>query len=920
MDDKDIPTMVRIPIAPSVITLRDLKAYLSLRNSSNYKFYFKARDKDCGIVKEEIFHDNTPLPFFQDKVVAYIESIEGANSPIGGGGGGEGGMALSSTNGSRSKHDDALPKTRHGLVSDSTFSTDHGGDSTTETDSMISSRRGGQYLSSRHRNYCKGSSNHHSRYGKCGNRRNHHGHHKGHHHHHHYRNRNNMSRTSSASSFSEMSYDVITVKLNLDVVNYLGISLVGQTSQKGDGGIYVSSIMKGGAVDIDGRIHPGDMILQVNETNFSNLTNDEAVNVIREAVKKPGPIKLLVAKTWDPNPKGHFTIPRSEPVRPIDPGAWVAHTEAARAKYTSHETNLPLTESTLASYNASAIVSSVLPPSAEMAAAAVASGSDRFLMTAQLQHHLHHHQSSLTPFSSVIGPSVPGNAYAASSATSTSMTYPATALPSAQVAGGDGDGGGSPLRGGSFKAAGLVGSVQSAGGQHSVTISNAVTTVAPAVPLSTESSLETIAAAMASPDSGLDIRDRMWLKIRIPSAFIGSDVVSWLYSYVAGFSERKDAKKVASRLLKEGFIRHTINLKNSFSEKCYYVFSEAVLHKVVQHSTAGHQLESSGVSRGGGGGGGATKPNSIYPSMPFMRYWDETSEIQNYGLIGPNSDEGVGILDSLHHSSGLNGTTNHHLQHHPQHHLHDPYQSDEQMSQRSGQSVLFNPAAAVGGSAHLAGGALHTVNSNTMGSSGSAGSRLTNSSASNNNSNNQHQSSSTTTVVSNGNGSSTANSANGSGVNGGGGGNLLNHHYEDLQMNHATGNLVPVGSLPLPLCSSSEANEYSGHNYHNQQQHIFAQPSMFRHHHHQPQQLNQEEMLVAMMNGGGGAEVDQLQHHHSPQSEDLTNSEQTSLPSTSTTTSTAKSTSSNSSSSITSGVNHHVFLCDEVTSSLISPK
>ncbi len=535
-----------------------------------------------------------------------------------------------------------------------------------------------------------------------------------------------------------MSYDVITVKLNLDVVNYLGISLVGQTSQKGDGGIYVSSIMKGGAVDIDGRIHPGDMILQVNETNFSNLTNDEAVNVIREAVKKPGPIKLLVAKTWDPNPKGHFTIPRSEPVRPIDPGAWVAHTEAARAKYTSkflfaegchcsqayfspvfcrhlgHETNLPLTESTLASYNASAIVSSVLPPSAEMAAAAVASGSDRFLMTAQLQHHLHHHQSSLTPFSSVIGPSVPGNAYAASSATSTSMTYPATALPSAQVAGSDGGGGGSPLRGGSFKAAGLVGSVQSAGGQHSVTISNAVTTVAPAVPLSTESSLETIAAAMASPDSGLDIRDRMWLKIRIPSAFIGSDVVSWLYSYVAGFSERKDAKKVASRLLKEGFIRHTINLKNSFSEKCYYVFSEAVLHKVVQHSTAGHQLDSSGVSSleegfanslrltnenfqptssvdhlaalsqqqhqqqqqqqpppghwsglaatpemlmmmgggGGGGGGGATKPNSIYPSMPFMRYWDETSEIQNYGLIGPNSDEGVGILDSLHHSSG----------------------------------------------------------------------------------------------------------------------------------------------------------------------------------------------------------------------------------------------------------------------------
>lgn len=42
------------------------------------------------------------------------------------------------------------------------------------------------------------------------------------------------------------------------------------------------------------------------------------------------PIKLVVAKCWDPNPTGYFTIPRTEPVRPIDPGAWVAHIEATR--------------------------------------------------------------------------------------------------------------------------------------------------------------------------------------------------------------------------------------------------------------------------------------------------------------------------------------------------------------------------------------------------------------------------------------------------------------------------------------------------------------------------------------------------------------------------------------------------------------
>lgn len=62
--------------------------------------------------------------------------------------------------------------------------------------------------------------------------------------------------------------------------------------------------MKGGAVALDGRIEPGDMILQVNDINFENMTNDEAVKVLREVVQKPGPVKLVVAKCWDPNPKG----------------------------------------------------------------------------------------------------------------------------------------------------------------------------------------------------------------------------------------------------------------------------------------------------------------------------------------------------------------------------------------------------------------------------------------------------------------------------------------------------------------------------------------------------------------------------------------------------------------------------------------
>ncbi|VDL65394.1 unnamed protein product [Nippostrongylus brasiliensis] len=86
---------------------------------------------------------------------------------------------------------------------------------------------------------------------------------------------------SSLFEESSMSLDVDTVILNMDTVNFLGISIVGQSSARGDNGIYVANIMKGGAVALDGRISAGDMILQVNDISFDNFTNDQAVDVLR---------------------------------------------------------------------------------------------------------------------------------------------------------------------------------------------------------------------------------------------------------------------------------------------------------------------------------------------------------------------------------------------------------------------------------------------------------------------------------------------------------------------------------------------------------------------------------------------------------------------------------------------------------------
>jgi len=231
----------------------------------------------------------------------------------------------------------------------------------------------------------------------------------------------------------------------------------------------VGSIMKGGAVALDGRIEPGDMILQVNEINFEDMSNDEAVRVLRDVVQKPGPIKLVVAKCWDPNPKDYFDVPKTEPVRPIDPGAWVAHTAAVRGL------EIPQPPPSISGYRE--LGYPVRPPS---------------------------------------------------------VTTLTSSSPS------------------------LASTVQEKYNES---------------PLTVECGMKAICSAMQKSHSGLEVRDRLWLKITIPQAFIGSEVVDWLFSNIQGFTDRRESKKYATQMLKAGFIKHTVN-KSSFSEQCYYTFGD----------------------------------------------------------------------------------------------------------------------------------------------------------------------------------------------------------------------------------------------------------------------------------------------------------------------------------------------------------
>lgn len=85
--------------------------------------------------------------------------------------------------------------------------------------------------------------------------------------------------------------------------------------------------------------------------------------------------------------------------------------------------------------------------------------------------------------------------------------------------------------------------------------------------------LDEIVKAMTKPDSGLEIRDRMWLKITIPNAFIGADAVNWVLENVDSVNDRREARRIVSSMLRNNLIKHTVN-KLTFSEQCYYVLSD----------------------------------------------------------------------------------------------------------------------------------------------------------------------------------------------------------------------------------------------------------------------------------------------------------------------------------------------------------
>uniref|UniRef100_A0A8C4GP55 Dishevelled segment polarity protein 1a n=1 Tax=Dicentrarchus labrax TaxID=13489 RepID=A0A8C4GP55_DICLA len=519
IDEEETPYLVKLSVSPEKVTLADFKNVLNNRPVNSYKFFFKSMDQDFGVVKEEISDDNAKLPCFNGRVVSWVSEMYGAPmltfSP--------GCAASALTKDMWSTHGSCKCIFQCVYCSANAVSSRDGLDTETGTESLLSHRRERERERARRRaretelprinGHSKSertardsamgydsasvmsselesssfvdseededasrlsSSTEQSSSSQLMRR------------HKRRRRRHKVAKIDRSSSFSSitdstMSLNIITVTLNMEKYNFLGISIVGQSNDRGDGGIYIGSIMKGGAVAADGRIEPGDMLLQVNDVNFENMSNDDAVRILREIVSKTGPISLTVAKCWDPSPRSYFTIPRAEPVRPIDPAAWISHTTALTGPYPHYACQCFL------------INSSPIPEFDDL-------------------------------------------------------------------------------------------------------------------PLSaSKTDMATIVKVMQLPDSGLEIRDRMWLKITIANAVIGADVVDWLYSRVEGFKDRRDARKYASSLLKHGYLRHTVN-KITFSEQCYYTFGDLC-----------QNMASLNLNEGSSGGG--SEQDTLAPLPPTSNPW-----------------------------------------------------------------------------------------------------------------------------------------------------------------------------------------------------------------------------------------------------------------------------------------------------------
>lgn len=461
--DSRVPIMFKLNTPPARITLGDLKSALPVIDQPDFKYFFKSKDSEFGTVKEEIQDDDCKLPTDGNRVSVWVVTpgklgdelvSKATNSET---------CNLTCTS---TSYDDCSSSMMTTDLESTSYFTETDDNSTccsdyseSTCDTFVSQRRNRHYKNGH--SGVKSPSHHYVGRDRYEN---------GSPNHYHDRSRNLKTPSSSSSSSSSASRSnatavhFSTVNLVLTNENFLGLHIYANAFNGVDEGIYVDGVTENSAVAQDGRIEPGDKLIQVNEVNLEELSNEEAVEVLKEAVLKRGPLKLMVAKFVENHKNDDDILSPRDAIHPIDTAAWVAHAQAI-----------------------------TIPNSI---------GGDPVNSTTS-------------------SPSFDSNAQ------DTDCIRPASASIAHM---------GSGLR-----------------------LNRRTTDV------------KEIIQHMKIPDIGLDIKNREWLKITIRDAFLGSELVRWLERNVYGFDNNREAKKFASRMLKEGYIRDPISNK-SFSSKSYYTF------------------------------------------------------------------------------------------------------------------------------------------------------------------------------------------------------------------------------------------------------------------------------------------------------------------------------------------------------------
>jgi len=116
--------------------------------------------------------------------------------------------------------------------------------------------------------------------------------------------RQDFSRPISGESLSPLPDEIFTLSIPLssERTSGLGISVKGKRregAEQEDRGIYIKSVIKGGAAERDGRLQANDQLLCISGTSLIGISNNEAMNILRESMQgavHDGQINLIVGR------------------------------------------------------------------------------------------------------------------------------------------------------------------------------------------------------------------------------------------------------------------------------------------------------------------------------------------------------------------------------------------------------------------------------------------------------------------------------------------------------------------------------------------------------------------------------------------------------------------------------------------------